>query len=51
MMTVDKDDTTRRIPITAGRPSIDTRNGTMVVSDKQQKRFMDSRTVDLGDAY
>jgi lipoprotein-anchoring transpeptidase ErfK/SrfK len=30
---------------------MDTWNGTMVVSDKQRRVFMDSRTVGYGDAY
>ncbi|WP_327325323.1 L,D-transpeptidase [Streptomyces sp. NBC_01210] len=50
-MTVVKDGATQAIPITAGRPGLDTWNGTMVVSDKQRRVFMDSRTVNLGDAY
>ncbi|MFF0744087.1 L,D-transpeptidase [Streptomyces sp. NPDC004111] len=50
-MTVVKDGVTRRIPITAGAPGMDTWNGTMVVSDKQQRVFMDSRTVGYGDSY
>ncbi|MFH0518043.1 L,D-transpeptidase [Streptomyces sp. M41] len=41
----------RRIPITAGAPGMDTWNGTMVVSDKQRRVLMDSRTVGYGDAY
>ncbi|MET9447352.1 L,D-transpeptidase [Streptomyces cinerochromogenes] len=40
-----------RVPVTAGRPGLDTWNGTMVVMDKQPKVYMDSRTVGLGDAY
>ncbi|ARP74195.1 hypothetical protein LK07_16205 [Streptomyces pluripotens] len=40
-----------RIPVTAGRPGLDTWNGTMVVMDKAPKVYMDSRTVGLGDAY
>ncbi|CAL9511381.1 L,D-transpeptidase [Streptomyces sp. enrichment culture] len=40
-----------RIPVTAGRPGLDTWNGTMVVMDKQPRVYMDSRTVGLGDAY
>ncbi|MEU8591297.1 L,D-transpeptidase [Streptomyces sp. NPDC048664] len=48
MMTVDTDGRTTRIPITAGRPGLDTWNGTMVVMDKQSKVFMDSRTVGMG---
>ncbi|MDT3397471.1 L,D-transpeptidase [Streptomyces sp. B1866] len=50
-MTVVKDGTTRRVPITAGRPGLDTWNGTMVVMDKQQKVLMDSRTVNISDSY
>ncbi|MBN0048554.1 L,D-transpeptidase [Streptomyces actuosus] len=51
MMTVDTGGKKSRIPITAGRPGLDTWNGTMVVMDKQPKVFMNSRTVGLGDAY
>ncbi|MGW8328610.1 L,D-transpeptidase [Streptomyces sp. NPDC055897] len=50
-MTVNTEGKTRRIPITAGRPGLDTWNGTMVVMDKAPKVHMDSRTVGLGDAY
>ena len=50
-MTVVKGGKTTRIPITAGRPGLDTWNGVMVVLDKAQKVLMDSRTVGLGDAY
>ncbi|MFE7125054.1 L,D-transpeptidase [Streptomyces sp. NPDC057617] len=50
-MTVEKDGTTRQVPITAGAPGMDTWNGTMVVSDKQRRVLMDSRTVGFGDAY
>ncbi|OYP16661.1 hypothetical protein CFC35_20900 [Streptomyces sp. FBKL.4005] len=51
-MTVAEDGRpTARIPVTAGRPGLDTWNGTMVVMDKQPKVYMDSRTVGLGDAY
>ncbi|MET9900315.1 L,D-transpeptidase [Streptomyces sp. NPDC006446] len=50
-MTVEKAGSSRRVPITAGAPGMDTWNGTMVVSDKATKVFMDSRTVGLGDAY
>ncbi|WP_253916747.1 L,D-transpeptidase [Streptomyces sp. MNP-20] len=50
-MTVVKAGTTRRVPITAGAPGMDTWNGTMVVSDKQRRVLMDSRTVGYGDAY
>ncbi|WP_258056183.1 L,D-transpeptidase [Streptomyces sp. Ru62] len=51
-MTVTEDGRpTTRIPVTAGRPGLDTWNGTMVVMDKQPRVYMDSRTVGLGDAY
>ncbi|MFD9908668.1 L,D-transpeptidase [Streptomyces sp. NPDC059063] len=50
-MTVVKDGTTRRVPVTAGAPGMDTWNGTMVVSDKQRRVLMDSRTVGYADAY
>ncbi|WP_369247903.1 L,D-transpeptidase [Streptomyces sp. R41] len=50
-MTVEKAGSTRRVPITAGAPGMDTWNGTMVVSDKATKVFMDARTVGYGDAY
>jgi lipoprotein-anchoring transpeptidase ErfK/SrfK len=50
-MTVEKDGSTRRVPVTAGAPGMDTWNGTMVVSDKQRRVFMDSRTVGYGDTY
>ncbi|TGZ16678.1 hypothetical protein DV517_16510 [Streptomyces sp. S816] len=48
MMTIDTDGRTSRIPITAGKPGLDTWKGTMVVMDKQPKVFMDSRTVGMG---
>lgn len=50
-MTVEKDGSTQRIPVTAGAPGMETWNGTMVVSDKQPKVFMDSQTVGYGDSY
>jgi len=50
-MKVVKDGHTRTVPITAGAPGMDTWNGTMVVSDKATKVFMNSRTVGYGDAY
>lgn len=50
-MTVVKDGSTERVPVTAGAPGMDTWNGTMVVSDKQPRVFMDSRTVGYGDSY
>ncbi|MGW3626608.1 L,D-transpeptidase [Streptomyces sp. NPDC000880] len=50
-MTVVKDGApTQTIPTTAGRTGLDTWNGTMVVSDKQ-RRILDSRTVNIADAY
>ncbi|WP_250400889.1 L,D-transpeptidase [Streptomyces cellostaticus] len=48
MMTVDTGGRRSRIPITAGRPGLDTWRGTMVVMDKEPKVFMDSRTVGMG---
>ncbi|MER7916510.1 MULTISPECIES: L,D-transpeptidase [unclassified Streptomyces] len=48
MMTVDTGGRTNRVPITAGKPGLDTWKGTMVVMDKQPKVFMDSRTVGMG---
>ncbi|MFF4724901.1 L,D-transpeptidase [Streptomyces mirabilis] len=51
MMRVVKDGRTRNVPITAGAPGMDTWNGTMVVSDKATKVFMNSQTVGYGDAY
>ncbi|MDX3581207.1 MULTISPECIES: L,D-transpeptidase [Streptomyces] len=50
-MTVVKDGSTQRIPVTAGAPGMETWNGTMVVSDKQRRVFMDSRSVGYGDSY
>ena len=50
-MKVVEDGQTRTVPITAGAPGMDTWNGTMVVSDKAAKVFMNSRTVGYGDAY
>jgi lipoprotein-anchoring transpeptidase ErfK/SrfK len=50
-MTVEKDGSTQRIPVTTGAPGMETWNGTMVVSDKQPKVFMDSRSVGYGDSY
>ncbi|MEU6221909.1 L,D-transpeptidase [Streptomyces sp. NPDC047022] len=47
MMTVDTGGKTNRIPITAGKPGLDTWKGAMVVMDKQPKVFMDSRTVGM----
>ncbi|MFF2512902.1 L,D-transpeptidase [Streptomyces sp. NPDC058086] len=51
MMRVVKDGQTLNVPITAGAPGMDTWNGTMVVSDKTTKVFMNSQTVGYGDAY
>ncbi|MFJ8021922.1 L,D-transpeptidase [Streptomyces sp. NPDC096311] len=51
LMRVVKDGQTRNVPITAGAPGMDTWNGTMVVSDKATKVFMNSQTVGYGDAY
>ncbi|WP_051944291.1 L,D-transpeptidase [Streptacidiphilus rugosus] len=50
-MTVVDDGTTHRIPITAGKPGLDTWEGTMVVMDKSPAVYMNSQTVNLGDAY
>ncbi|MFI6336000.1 L,D-transpeptidase [Streptomyces sp. NPDC050535] len=50
-MKVVKDGQTRTVPVTTGAPGMETWNGTMVVSDKQREVFMDSRTVNYGDAY
>lgn len=50
-MKIVKDGHTRTVPVTAGAPGMDTWNGTMVVSDKATKVFMNSRTVGYGDAY
>ncbi|MFE2300088.1 L,D-transpeptidase [Streptomyces sp. NPDC059445] len=50
-MTLETAGSSRRVPITAGAPGMDTWNGTMVVSDKASKVFMDSRSVGYGDQY
>ncbi|MEU4085663.1 L,D-transpeptidase [Streptomyces aureus] len=50
-MTLETAGSSRRIPITAGAPGMDTWNGTMVVSDKASRVLMDSRSVGFGDAY
>jgi len=50
-MKVVADGSTRTVPVTAGAPGMDTWNGTMVVSDKATKVFMNSQTVGYGDAY
>ncbi|WP_329300742.1 L,D-transpeptidase [Streptomyces sp. NBC_00659] len=51
VMTLETAGSSRRVPITAGAPGMDTWNGTMVVSDKASRVFMDSRSVGYGDAY
>ncbi|MFF4398178.1 L,D-transpeptidase [Streptomyces sp. NPDC001480] len=51
VMKVVENGSTRTVPITAGAPGMDTWNGTMVVSDKAPKVFMNSRSVGYGDAY
>ncbi|MFJ6832546.1 L,D-transpeptidase [Streptomyces sp. NPDC091209] len=50
-MTLDTAGSSRRVPVTAGAPGMDTWNGTMVVSDKAPRVFMNSRSVGYGDAY
>ncbi|MFJ4472828.1 Ig-like domain-containing protein [Streptomyces sp. NPDC089424] len=51
-MTVVRDGRTlRTIPISAGSPEFTTYNGQMVISEKLAETRMDSRTVDLADAY
>ncbi|GGV09543.1 hypothetical protein GCM10010260_54900 [Streptomyces filipinensis] len=50
-MTVRTGGTTQRIPVTTGRPGLDTWKGTMVVMDKQSEVLMDSHTVGLGAEY
>ncbi|MEU6479136.1 L,D-transpeptidase [Streptomyces sp. NPDC047017] len=50
-MTVRTEGGTRHIPVTTGKPGLDTWKGTMVVMDKQSKILMDSRTVGLGAEY
>ncbi|QOV47192.1 L,D-transpeptidase [Streptomyces chromofuscus] len=51
-MTVERDGrTVRTIPISAGSPEFTTYNGRMVISEKLAETRMDSRTVDLADAY
>ncbi|MEV6833818.1 L,D-transpeptidase [Streptomyces sp. NPDC051133] len=50
-MTVRTGGATRRIPVTTGRPGLDTWKGTMVVMDKQPEVLMDSHTVGLGAEY
>ncbi|MFG2128635.1 Ig-like domain-containing protein [Streptomyces sp. NPDC048751] len=51
-MTVVRDGKTlRTVPISAGSPEFTTYNGQMVISEKYQQIRMDSRTVDLANAY
>ncbi|MFJ2174949.1 MULTISPECIES: L,D-transpeptidase [unclassified Streptomyces] len=50
-MTVVRGGVATRIPITAGAPGMETWNGVMVVSNKERRLLMDSRTVGFGDAY
>jgi hypothetical protein len=51
-MTVVRDGRTlRKVPISAGSPEFTTYNGQMVISEKYPQIRMDSRTVDLANAY
>lgn len=51
-MTVVRDgQTLKKIPISAGSPEFTTYNGQMVISEKLRETRMDSRTVDLANAY
>ncbi|MFI6935590.1 Ig-like domain-containing protein [Streptomyces sp. NPDC050287] len=51
-MTVVRDGRTlRKVPISAGSPEFTTYNGQMVISEKYPEIRMDSRTVDLANAY
>ena len=51
-MTVVRDGQTfKSIPISAGSPEFTTYNGQMVISEKLKETRMDSRTVDLANAY
>jgi lipoprotein-anchoring transpeptidase ErfK/SrfK len=51
-MTVVRDGSTlRTVPISAGSPEFTTYNGQMVISEKYRQIRMDSRTVDLANAY
>ncbi len=51
-MTVERDGkTVRSVPISAGSSEFSTYNGQMVISEKYKKLRMDSRTVNLADAY
>ncbi|KOG16215.1 L,D-transpeptidase [Streptomyces viridochromogenes] len=51
-MTVERDGKTiKSVPISAGSSEFSTYNGQMVISEKYKKLRMDSRTVNLADAY
>ncbi|MEU6230688.1 Ig-like domain-containing protein [Streptomyces sp. NPDC047042] len=51
-MTVVRDgQTVKSIPISAGSPEFTTYNGQMVISEKLRETRMDSRTVNLANAY
>ena len=51
-MTVVRDgQTLKSLPISAGSPEFTTYNGQMVISEKYTQLRMDSRTVDLANAY
>ncbi|MFE6172734.1 Ig-like domain-containing protein [Streptomyces sp. NPDC056464] len=51
-MTVVRDGSTlKSVPISAGSSEFSTYNGQMVISEKYKKLHMDSRTVNLADAY
>ncbi|MFI7410851.1 Ig-like domain-containing protein [Streptomyces sp. NPDC049627] len=51
-MTVVRDDRTiKSVPISAGSSEFSTYNGQMVISEKYPQLHMDSRTVNLADAY
>ncbi|CAM5436031.1 L,D-transpeptidase OS=Streptomyces alboniger OX=132473 GN=CP975_14740 PE=4 SV=1 [Streptomyces alboniger] len=51
-MTVVRDGSTlKTVPISAGSSEFTTYNGQMVISEKYRKIRMDSRTVDLANAY
>ncbi|ELP67719.1 Ig-like domain-containing protein [Streptomyces turgidiscabies] len=51
-MTVVRDgQTVKSIPISAGAPEFTTYNGQMVISEKLRETRMDSRTVNLANAY
>jgi lipoprotein-anchoring transpeptidase ErfK/SrfK len=51
-MTVVRDgQTVKSVPISAGSPEFSTYNGQMVISEKLKETRMDSRTVNLANAY